>query len=70
MSAHTDQFWNSLSDDFLNIEITYKENPIVESRYPHILRILLEGTLGWHPGTMLHMKTQCDLGQFKMALLN
>lgn len=69
-SAHSDQFWTSLNDDFVNVELKYHENTDVESRYPKILRTLLEGTLGWHPGTVLHMKTECDLSLFKSTFVN
>lgn len=68
--GHTDEFWKSLENNFIKMEINYKENLLVESRFPRSMRFLLEGLWGWHPGTAWDMKTDCDLAEFKAEMIS
>ena len=67
--AHSDAFWKSIETDFVSMELTYLNNPSVESRYPALARFFLESFWGWNPGTTWDMSTSCDLDQFKTNLV-
>lgn len=66
--AHSDQFWKSLNNDFIKMEMKYEKNAIVKSRYPRAMRTILEGVFGWYPGTTWDQESQCSLEELKAAI--
>lgn len=68
VNAHAFEFWQSFNNDFIQMEMTYQNNPKVKSRYPKLFRKLLEGLLGWHPGTVWDMKNECSFSELKENL--
>ncbi|MBL7545863.1 MAG: hypothetical protein JNL11_18745 [Bdellovibrionaceae bacterium] len=68
--AHSEAFWKSFENDFITMEMDHKLNPQVKSRYPQAVRFLLEGLIGWHPGTTWDQQSLCSLAEFREALYN
>ncbi|OYZ23879.1 MAG: hypothetical protein B7Y39_03195 [Bdellovibrio sp. 28-41-41] len=66
--AHNPEFWQSFDNEFIQMEMTYKNNPNVKSRYPIFLRKTLEGLLGWYPGTVWDMASRCSFSELNLAL--
>lgn len=66
--AHDPEFWRAFDNDFIQMEMIYQNNPEVKSRYPKLLRNALEGVLGWHPGTVWDMKTDCSFAELNQRL--
>lgn len=66
--AHNPEFWQSFDNEFIKMEMTYQNNPEVKSRYPKVLRTILEGIFGWYPGTVWDMKSDCSFTELSQAL--
>lgn len=66
--AHTPEFWTSFNNDFIQMEMEYKNNEAVQSRYPKWMRRALEGLVGWYPGTVWDMKSRCSLKELGILL--
>lgn len=63
--AHDPDFWQSFNSDFVQMEMTYQNNPNVKSRYPKFFRKMLEGLLGWHPGAVWDKTNECSFAELK-----
>lgn len=66
--AHESEFWQSFNSDFVQMEMVYQDNPNVKSRYPKFFRRMLEGLLGWNPGTVWDKKNECSFAELKANL--
>tara|TARA_B110001454_G_scaffold219202_1_gene251926 strand:- start:1966 stop:3636 length:1671 start_codon:yes stop_codon:yes gene_type:complete len=66
--GHNPEFWQSFDNEFVKMEMSYQNNPDVKSRYPKFLRKALEGLLGWYPGTVWDMTSDCSFAELNHAL--